>query len=132
MNTTSECGFAASNTRSRAIRNVALPVPVAACSIVVALGTGVPSLLGGVAYNHNEALLAATVDAVPPERRIRWLRRAAPSALVVSASLAVGALAFAFGSSPGSDHVAKMHLDDISLGISTDHCWWTCPRTQNT
>jgi hypothetical protein len=122
MNTTSESGFAASSNRSRAIRKVALPVPVAAGSIVVALGTGVPSVLGGVADNHNEALLAPTVDAVPPERANRRWRRPAASALVVSASLALGAVAFGFGSSPGA--VArvggKMHYDDINMGIITD------------
>ena len=132
MNTISESGLAASRIGSRAIHEVALPVPVGTGSIVGAVGTGVPSLLGGAAYNHNEALLAAAVDAVPSERRNRRLCRAAASALVVSAGLALGVVAFGVGSSPGSDHVAKMHLDDISIRISTDHCWWTCPRTHNT
>jgi hypothetical protein len=36
--------------------------------------------------------------------------------LVASASLALGAVVFSFGSGPGSDHVAKMHLDDITMG----------------
>jgi hypothetical protein len=116
MNTTSESGFAASSTRSREIRKVARPVPAAAGSIVVALGTGVPSVLGGVPDNHHQALLAATVETVPPERRCPWWRGAAASVLVAGASLALGAVVFSFGSGPGSDHVAKMHLDDITMG----------------
>ena len=55
MNDTSCLGAAGSTSRGLAIRKVALPAATAAGSIVVALGTGVPVVLGGLNLgNHNE------------------------------------------------------------------------------
>lgn len=54
MNNTSTFGAAVSTSRSRAIRKIALPAATVAGSIVVALGTGIPVLLGGLnPGNHN-------------------------------------------------------------------------------
>ena len=83
MNNTSNLGAASSTSRGPAIRNVTLPAATAAGSIVVALDTGVPAVLGGLnPGNHNETLLSAAGGA-EPRRHLGRLRRAA-SILVLS------------------------------------------------
>jgi hypothetical protein len=108
MNTTSNAGSTDSSTRIRTIGKIAVPAAAAAASIVTALGAGIPGVLGGMNLgNHNEALLPATVDdAARREVRSRRWRRSAASALVITASLSLGAVAAGFGSSPGRDHGA--------------------------
>jgi hypothetical protein len=105
MNTTSRLDSATGDRKS-AIRTIALPA-AAAASILAVLGSGLSTaVLGGMNLgNHNETLLPGVVHA-EPTARTRRLRRATVSALVVSASLAVGAVTFDAVTSPGGDHDA--------------------------
>jgi hypothetical protein len=104
MNTTSRLDSATSNRKST-IRTYALPA-AGAGSILAVLGPGLSTaVLSGMNLgNHNETLLPGAVHARSPQRT-RRLRRATVAALVVSASLAVGAVTFNVAT-PGGDHDA--------------------------
>jgi hypothetical protein len=120
MNNTSNLGAARSTSRGRAIRKVALPAATAAGSIVVALGTGVPAFLGELNLgNHNETLLSAA-DGTEPRGHHGRLRRAA-SVLVLSGSVAVGAVALGVGDGP-TDLVAVPGNYCSSSGGGGRHC----------
>jgi hypothetical protein len=104
MNTTSRLDSATGHHKS-AIRTIALPA-AAAGSILAVLASGLSTaILGGMNLgNHNETQLPGAAHAEPPQRN-RRLRRATVSALVVSASLAVGAVTFNVAT-PAGDHDA--------------------------
>jgi len=121
MNNTSDLGAARSTSRGLAIRKVALPAATAAGSIVVALGTGVPAVLGGLNLgSHNETLLSASGGTAPRGHHGR-LRRAA-SVLVLIGSVAVGAVALGIDDSPASEHNAITGQHCSSTGGGERQC----------
>jgi hypothetical protein len=78
--------------RRRWVAPIAGVAGAAVGSAALAAGLAFPGIVGGMDLgNHNETLLSPAADVEPPGRRYRSRRRVAVSALVVTASLVLGA-----------------------------------------
>jgi hypothetical protein len=78
--------------RRRWVAPIAGVAGAAVGTAALAAGLALPGIVGGMDLgNHNETLLSPVADVEPPERRYRSRRRVAVSALVVTASLVLGA-----------------------------------------
>jgi hypothetical protein len=93
--------------RRRWVAPIVAVTGTAVGTAALAAGVALPGIVGGMDLgNHNETLLSPAVDVEPPERRNRSRRRGAVSALVVTASLALGAAAFGVDQRAAGDQVA--------------------------
>jgi hypothetical protein len=77
--------------RKATIRKVAIPATVAAGTLAGAIATtsGLPAVLGALAYKHNESLLTPTAEPEPSKRSRRPGRRASAAAVGVTAGALV-------------------------------------------
>jgi hypothetical protein len=103
--------------RRRWVAPIAAVAAAAVGSASWAAGLALPSVVGGMDLgNHNETLLSPAGDIEPPRRGNRSRRRVAVSALVVTASLALVAVAVGVDHSAAGDHAYPGNYTRLSSG----------------
>jgi hypothetical protein len=113
--------------RRRWVAPIAGVAGAAVGTAALAAGLALPGIVGGMDLgNHNETLLSPAADVEPPGRRYRSRRRVAVSALVVTASLALGAAAVGLDGSSVGEPLARLGQCGNSSGGDNEQrpgCW---------